>query len=428
MYIKFVIWGLGVRGKKMLLYMPHDRIVAFIDSDESLLGQCIDGIPVISLEEYKKNNMNYPIIITPVLYQDDIKGILEKNNIYNGLAFSFDIESWFMQIDKNKLLDGYDKQQLFVIYGYTVIGLLLYEYFFNKGVERCELYLEDKNTQKYIEQDLQMNIYKNSKYNIIFTTQKNTGLLDYDQGSLNSIEMYDLSIRKDLFENRHLTKFKDIHLNKRIFLVATGPSLNIADLDKLYQYQEYCMSFNGIFHAFDKTKWRPDYYNVNDLMASQRWKNNIIDLQCEAKFVADVAWYYEKKDKIKNLYRYHLYRKDLQSKNGDSDFSYNFAEGVYGGTTVVYSGIQMAIYMGFKEIYLLGTDCNYSFSDKSTHFYMDSKEERSNKAQEREGFRMIQDYEMAKKYADKCGVKIYNATRGGMLEVFERVDFDLLFY
>ena len=33
----------------------------------------------------------------------------------------------------------------------------------------------------------------------------------------------------------------------------------------------------------------------------------------------------------------------------------------------------------------------------------------------------------AKRNADENGFKIYNATRGGKLEVFERVDFDTLF-
>lgn len=427
MYIKFIIWGLGVRGKNMLYYVPHDRIVAFIETDEDLLGTKIDGIPVITLEEYKEKYTNYPIIITPALYQEDIKKILGKNNIHNALSFNYDIESWFKQIDKNKLLDNYNKEQSFVIYGYTVISLLLYEYLINIGVEKCELYIEDTNARKYVEQYFHMKIYKDSEYDILFITQKNIEFPNYKQNFSNNIEMYDLSIRKELFEKPYLTKFKDIHLNKRIFLVATGPSLEVADLDKLYQNKEYCMSFNAIFHAFDKTKWRPNYYNANDLAVSYRWKNDIINLQCEAKFVADVAWYYEDKDKIDNLYRYHLYREDLRSKNGDPDFSYDFAKGVYGGSTVVYSGIQMAIYMGFKEIYLLGTDCNYSFSAKSTHFYTDSKEERSNKEQEKMGLKMIHDYEIAKKYADKCGVKIYNATRGGMLEVFERVDFDSLF-
>ena len=36
-------------------------------------------------------------------------------------------------------------------------------------------------------------------------------------------------------------------------------------------------------------------------------------------------------------------------------------------------------------------------------------------------------YQKAKQYAETHGIKIYNATRGGKLEVFERVDFDSLF-
>ncbi len=40
---------------------------------------------------------------------------------------------------------------------------------------------------------------------------------------------------------------------------------------------------------------------------------------------------------------------------------------------------------------------------------------------------MLAAYTEAKRYADTHGIKIYNATRGGKLEVFERVDFDSLF-
>ena len=38
-----------------------------------------------------------------------------------------------------------------------------------------------------------------------------------------------------------------------------------------------------------------------------------------------------------------------------------------------------------------------------------------------------QSYIAARRFAEKHGVKIYNATRGGKLEVFERVNFDKLF-
>lgn len=36
-------------------------------------------------------------------------------------------------------------------------------------------------------------------------------------------------------------------------------------------------------------------------------------------------------------------------------------------------------------------------------------------------------HQSIKYYAETHGIKIYNATRGGMLEIFERVEFDKLF-
>jgi hypothetical protein len=74
--------------------------------------------------------------------------------------------------------------------------------------------------------------------------------------------------------------------------------------------------------------------------------------------------------------------------------------------------------MGFKEIYLLGNDCNYANGIKNFAEYRDEKERISISDH---GVNMIRAYEVAKTWAGKHDVKIYNATRGGMLEVFERV-------
>ena len=37
---------------------------------------------------------------------------------------------------------------------------------------------------------------------------------------------------------------------------------------------------------------------------------------------------------------------------------------------------------------------------------------------------MIRSYEVVKQYESKYNFRVYNATRGGMLEVFDRVDLD----
>ena len=40
---------------------------------------------------------------------------------------------------------------------------------------------------------------------------------------------------------------------------------------------------------------------------------------------------------------------------------------------------------------------------------------------------IMKGYICAKRFCDEHGIKIYNATRGGKLEVFPRVDFDEVF-
>ena len=121
--------------------------------------------------------------------------------------------------------------------------------------------------------------------------------------------------------------------------------------------------------------------------------------------------------------------KKLRKKRGSredtpEDYEYNFSDDLFlevcDGNTVTYICLELAVYMGFKEIYLLGVDCDYS--GKKQHV-IDTGDVVLNNPESR----MIEAYKKAKEYADSHGIKIYNATRGGKLEVFERVDFDSLF-
>ena len=79
--------------------------------------------------------------------------------------------------------------------------------------------------------------------------------------------------------------------------------------------------------------------------------------------------------------------------------------------------------MGFKEIYLLGVDCNYLKGSNQNYFFKDKVIDNK----DHNVYSMILDYQAVQKYAEKNNIKIFNATRGGALEVFPRVDFDSLF-
>ncbi|NHC43336.1 DUF115 domain-containing protein [Bacillus sp. MM2020_1] len=215
-----------------------------------------------------------------------------------------------------------------------------------------------------------------------------------------------------------LRNIKNKHKGERCFIVATGPSLTIEDLEKLKD--EVTFSMNSICLAFNDTDWRPTYYGIQFDILYKELKKHIDMLEVEGIFIADSIL--NEVDTIDDYYIYplNLLNHTRQHRKFNSKFSSDAFAQVFDGYSITYSLIQIAVYLGFKEIYLLGADCNYS-SNMNHHFkdysFVDP-------AYSQAGNKMISAYKEAKKYADKNNIKIYNATRGGMLEVFERINLD----
>ena len=92
--------------------------------------------------------------------------------------------------------------------------------------------------------------------------------------------------------------------------------------------------------------------------------------------------------------------------------------------------------MGFKEIYLIGVDFSYNISNKkndSTYVYEGEKNyfipnylKKGEVADTPNIKANLFGFEAARKAIEYEGRIIKNATRGGNLEVFERVDLDKL--
>jgi len=229
-----------------------------------------------------------------------------------------------------------------------------------------------------------------------------------------------------------LKKFRNKHLNKRCFIIGNGPSLKAEDLDKMNN--EITFAFNRIYYIFDQTNWRPTYYCSEDEKTIFPSKEEINNLKIENKFFP-VNFPWDFKIHFNNA-KYYIFK--FGDPSVEPKFSEDIVKGIYWGNTVAYTAIQLAVYMGIREIYLLGVDHNFSktINDKGeividenakdyfTEKYNSDKEnlyipntEISTRA-----------FIAAKKYADKHKIKIYNATRGGKLEVFERVDFDKIIF
>ncbi len=223
------------------------------------------------------------------------------------------------------------------------------------------------------------------------------------------------------FPNKYsgLKDYKNIHKGCRCFIIATGPSLTMDDILKLKN--EYTFGVNSLCKVFEDMGWETTYFGIQDKSVYKKLKKEIDKLNRTELFVSSDNYGWSSINCKYSLYPFNRYNQKTPAKQ----FIYKFSDDIYkevcGGFTIVYSMLQIAVYMGFNQIYLLGCDCNYS-DDKSKRHFVDSGH--YDPGYKTVGNKMIDAYKVAKKYADVHNIKIYNATRGGMLEIFERVDLD----
>lgn len=233
--------------------------------------------------------------------------------------------------------------------------------------------------------------------------------------------------------NKHeLELLKGIHKGKRAFIICNGPSLNADDLKVLQKHDEISFAANLIFPMVQKTQWNPTYYVVADSMGIFTLRKTMNSVNAIIKFFPQGGFLIGKNIKGNCLFF-----------NGDGNrqyleqplFSDDCSKIIYSIGTVSYISIQLAVYMGISELYIIGCDHRYAIEllkdgtkkkyDGCKNYYSGVK----GISQQLAGNTWEQAiaFEAAKKYADEHGIKIYNATRGGYLETFERVEFDSLF-
>lgn len=231
---------------------------------------------------------------------------------------------------------------------------------------------------------------------------------------------------------KKLKSLKDSHRGERCFIVGNGPSLTPEDLDMIKD--EYSFGFNRIYLMFDKTEWRPTFYCTQDDKIATA-SVELINEKIETPYVfapINLNWYYNVD--IKTDY----YFSPLPSKSEEEcpPFCEDIPHYIGVGNTVAYTAIQLAVYMGFKEIYLIGVDHSFRVSqtrdgkivvnETAKDYFSDAYNEDKDKLFIPKLDVSTLSYIAAQEYAKTHDVEIYNATRGGKLEVFPRVDFDLL--
>lgn len=228
-----------------------------------------------------------------------------------------------------------------------------------------------------------------------------------------------------------LRALKNTKKGQSCFIIGNGPSLRNEDLELLQKHGVDSFASNKIFKAFDSTTWRPTYYSVVDWKGIDEEDAN--KLKIKYLFFSDYYW---RKHHVTNPNSLVFYGNRLtDAKLSSFKYSRDITRQIYMKGSVTYTNFQLATYMGYSKIYLLGMDNSYAYvmeSDGKTkkqagidnsHFYKDDNPKQIYSEKEA----MDNCFIAAKRYADKNNIIILNATRGGKLELFKRVNFDELF-
>ena len=233
---------------------------------------------------------------------------------------------------------------------------------------------------------------------------------------------------------KSIKKLKDIHKGERCFIIGNGPSLTANDLTLLHNNKEITFASNRIYNIFNDTKWRPDYYASEDEIIVKSTQREIEKINSNKRFIPiNLKWYHE--ININNAdYFYMKYNSDEYTNT--FGFCKDLSKGITCKGTVTITLMQIAIYMGISEIYLIGMDHNYSVMQKKDgSFVVDKtvKDYFSDKYENKIENQLIHNvdsttvqFEKFALFADMMNVKVYNATRGGKLEVYPRVDLDVI--
>ena len=439
---KFVMWGYGIRGKRLYNRIGKQYVRAIIDNDETKQGVTDDGIPVISFERYLQHYRDNIIIITMLQFETVVQ-VLEQMEIYQYLLL--DVCPYELFSDLQEDIVNYwfhDINEEDVIYGLSLYSILLQariqeEREINipiiplniscmKRLHTLMTMLDniryEKNIDKYINNGRKIFVATDIDYdNLCEKYQEQRELIT---------NAYDFSYKIPYYYNPLIERFKDRHKNQRIFIVCTGPSLRIEDLEKLAEEHEVCMSMNNVFRVFEQIKWRPNYYFAADVTCLKYMKKEIISMDVDNKFISDLDMSFYDDSIPDNIYKFHSRFEDRNKIK--RTFSEDIPTWVSTSfDSITYTCMQFAVYMGAKEIILVGCDNSFNTENskkKESHFidnYYKGLPQNVNCYVNKEC--ILNAYRCAKEYADSHGIKIYNATRGGELEVFERVDFDSLF-
>lgn len=273
-----------------------------------------------------------------------------------------------------------------------------------------------------------------------------------------------------------LFALKDLHRGKRCFIIGNGPSLAIADLDRLQN--EITFASNRITLAFEETDWRPSYYTLCDRVVAESNEAMVRALPMTKIFGHFVRPIFQGDPKAvfqnpprrgdgpetfsdrsetvrlvaraKRLLASLVYAVTIPAPRSDEiraviydrsiPTGWNLLRGGRAGQSVINLGLKSAYWMGIREVYVIGLDHEfklpesppvdtmgdnevYESTGEQNHFHKDYR--RPGEAWTYPKLDAIErEFENARRVFEAAGGSIKNASRSTKLGAWERVNLD----
>lgn len=229
---------------------------------------------------------------------------------------------------------------------------------------------------------------------------------------------------------RRLRALKDAHRGKRVFIIGNGPSLRNTDLTRLRD--EFTFGLNRIYLMFPELGFSTSYLvSINDLMIEQ-CAQEMAALSLPRFF----AWRSRRHFQAPGLSLDHMPTFIYTSYTGPR-FSTDVTGRVWEGATVTNVALQLAYHMGFTQVILIGVDHSFASKGEANKTVVSDGDDPNHFSPHYfgKGFRwQLPDletseigYALARKAFEKAGRQVLDATVGGKLTIFPKVDYESLF-
>jgi len=217
-----------------------------------------------------------------------------------------------------------------------------------------------------------------------------------------------------------IRNLKNRHAGERCVLICNGPSLNKTDFSLLDK--ETCIGLNKIFLGFKKFNFYPKYLVAVNEKVLRQSEPQIKKLTC-VKFLSN---------RCTELFEPNALTHILNTKNPYDRFCKDIEQGIEEGWTVTYAALQVAYYLGFKKVVIVGMDHRFEYQgepnegrilhgDDPNHFskdYFGGGQEWDNP----DLVNSEESYRIAKRIYEDDGREIIDATVDGACSVFRKMD------